>query len=471
VNGPGDLFGILDLLARSPGLASLRGRAGRAPVFVFHGAGSVPAGGDLEPLRRRGLLVADGAAALRLDTGSVRPDLRLILPKEPDCPIPGGGVLRLAGADIPVLLLPESRTWLAEILGHGSCRLPTAGDNLLLAALALGEGPVVWAGPAPRGRREILAGAAAAGAGDGQGRTVLVEKHSPSWFPGQRQVDLEVVGRAWKEIDREAALGALREAVLEGPSPRIDLVPGTVARAALPENWRTGNWVSPDHGGWLRFGAALYESLQGKGTVQTDQEEAEKYQVFWDDGHSSGHTSPGERVYPLVREFIRALGCRDFLEIGCGAGEVLEAAERDGLTPHALDIADGLVHTSRARYRKRLALGSAWKMPFADRSFDFVFSSDVFEHLPPSRLPSTLDELARVCRKGAALSISARADFTGLKWGAVLHLSVFPIEYWKRELGKRFEIAYAVEAGKGENPHYIFLLQAQAEGAATARAS
>lgn len=116
--------------------------------------------------------------------------------------------------------------------------------------------------------------------------------------------------------------------------------------------------------------------------------------------------------YPVFMQYVPS-GARNFLEVGAGTGRYgLKIAEdRPKLSVTLTDIADeGILsmHTST------LELGlanvvvqkeDAFKLSFADETFDVVFSDAVIQHLPDYEL--AMKEMLRVVSPGGLLIISS----------------------------------------------------------------
>jgi SAM-dependent methyltransferase len=98
-----------------------------------------------------------------------------------------------------------------------------------------------------------------------------------------------------------------------------------------------------------------------------------------------------ERVNEFVQQFT--LNDREVLEIGSGRGYLQDAAEKYT----GLDISP----TVARFYHKKFVLGSATAMPFADNSFDGVWSIWVFEHVPNPE--QAFREARRVTRDNGVL--------------------------------------------------------------------
>lgn len=98
-----------------------------------------------------------------------------------------------------------------------------------------------------------------------------------------------------------------------------------------------------------------------------------------------------ERVSEFVRQF--KLSDREVLEIGSGRGYLQDIAEKYT----GLDISP----TVARFYHKKFVLGSATAMPFADDTFDGVWSIWVFEHVPNPE--QAFREARRVTRDNGVL--------------------------------------------------------------------
>jgi SAM-dependent methyltransferase len=108
-------------------------------------------------------------------------------------------------------------------------------------------------------------------------------------------------------------------------------------------------------------------------------------------------------------------------EIGCGAGRLLVHFAREFEHVDGFDIAAEMIETARPHMPENVHLtvsSGADLGPLADGSVDFVFSNQVFQHVPdPGVVASYVAETARVLRPGAR---------------AVLHFDTRPIPVTRR---------------------------------------
>ena len=91
---------------------------------------------------------------------------------------------------------------------------------------------------------------------------------------------------------------------------------------------------------------------------------------------------------------------RDVLEVGCGTGLLLKDVATVARHATGLDLSHGMLRAAHER-RLNVVQGSATQLPFADASFDVVYSFKVLAHVPD--LAAAFAEMARVTRPGGRL--------------------------------------------------------------------
>ncbi len=91
---------------------------------------------------------------------------------------------------------------------------------------------------------------------------------------------------------------------------------------------------------------------------------------------------------------------RDVLEIGCGTGLILRRVEPVARFAAGLDISAGMLETAADRGLS-VVQASATALPFADASFDTLYSFKVLAHVQD--IGKALQEFARVTRSGGTL--------------------------------------------------------------------
>jgi SAM-dependent methyltransferase len=177
-----------------------------------------------------------------------------------------------------------------------------------------------------------------------------------------------------------------------------------------------------------------------------------------------------ETFAPIHDRVVEALALEPgirVLDVACGTGGVALRAARAGADVVGIDIsADQLAKARRAADEAGLAIrfdeGDCQELPYGDAEFDAVASAFGAIFAPDQE--RTAHELARVCRPGGRLALTA---WPKDKWSEVAELAgrTFPpgpdAREWAREehvrslLGDAFDLElqtgeWRVEAGSGE---------------------
>jgi ubiquinone/menaquinone biosynthesis C-methylase UbiE len=123
----------------------------------------------------------------------------------------------------------------------------------------------------------------------------------------------------------------------------------------------------------------------------------------------------------LIRRAELESGAR-VLDIGCGTGTLAIAAKRAcpgaeivGIDPDPLALARARRKADRAGITVRFDQGFGHALPYADATFDHVFSSFMLHHLEPAAQRKLIAEAARVLRPDGRLQL---VDFVGGFHGA-----------------------------------------------------
>ena len=150
----------------------------------------------------------------------------------------------------------------------------------------------------------------------------------------------------------------------------------------------------------------------------------------------------------IIRERI-ATSIHKLLVVGCGSGkeaavlavelgaEVVGVDLEDTFHPAAVTVVD-------------LRRGDATCLEFADRSFDFVFSFHVLEHIP--NYTKALDEMRRVLRDGGAYCIGTPSRFRLAGYLGCPEVSYrekleWNVADWKARLRGQFRNEFGAHAG------------------------
>lgn len=117
------------------------------------------------------------------------------------------------------------------------------------------------------------------------------------------------------------------------------------------------------------------------------------------------------------------------LDIGCGTGTLVVLVKRlhpdvevVGLDPDPRALARGSRKAERAAVSIQLDQGYSDELPYAAASFDRVFSSFMFHHLPPEAKVGTLLEVRRVLKPGGRFHMLDLAVPESRAHGFLAHL-------------------------------------------------
>ena len=128
-------------------------------------------------------------------------------------------------------------------------------------------------------------------------------------------------------------------------------------------------------------------------------------------------SAPFERIAGTLAEMHEAIVAaaagapgKDWLDVGCGTGELAFMAAETGATVTGADLSPTLVETARRQAAERgvdvtFEVGDAEALPYPDAAFDIVTSS-VGAIFAPDHARAAA-ELARVCAPGGRLVLTA----------------------------------------------------------------
>lgn len=154
-----------------------------------------------------------------------------------------------------------------------------------------------------------------------------------------------------------------------------------------------------------------------------------------------------------ARELLAGAAPQRVLEVGCGPGDLAAAALDtfpgfDGAAYVGCDIGLAELATARRRAAARFAAASAYRLPFADRSFDTVLAAEVLEHLTAPE--AALAEIARVASGRLLVSVPwepvwrllnvARGQYLGSLGNTPGHVQQFGRQAIRELVGRRFRV-------------------------------
>jgi SAM-dependent methyltransferase len=102
---------------------------------------------------------------------------------------------------------------------------------------------------------------------------------------------------------------------------------------------------------------------------------------------------------------------KTILDAGCGMGRFAEVAADAGAEVHGVDLSTAVEAAARnigARANVNLYQADIFKLPFADGSFDYIYSLGVLHHTPDTR--KAFLSLTRLLKPGGKISIWVYVD-------------------------------------------------------------
>jgi SAM-dependent methyltransferase len=172
----------------------------------------------------------------------------------------------------------------------------------------------------------------------------------------------------------------------------------------------------------------LYVSDKGKIPEPFD------YADYYEGRDVSTPVFVAKRLDEIVATFESVRSNNRFLDIGCGSGSLLEAAQRNNWEAEGVEVSNSAVDYVRANGFK-VFHGFLQDAKYPDNFFDVVTAVELFEHLPvPSEV---IEEAARILRPGGILwattphSKGASARLLGTRWSIVSppeHIQLFSVK-------------------------------------------
>lgn len=164
-------------------------------------------------------------------------------------------------------------------------------------------------------------------------------------------------------------------------------------------------------------------------------------------GYDQVENAPPAFLYPIVRRLIDSFEPHRrtgrLLDVGFGAGTLLEVAQSHGWTTHGVELSPAAVAAGRARGLGTLHEGDFVTLELECESYDVIVMTELIEHLP-SPMPF-LHKAARLLRPGGLLYLTTphgrglSGRLLGASWSVMAppeHLQLFSASSVRRCLAE-----------------------------------
>lgn len=186
------------------------------------------------------------------------------------------------------------------------------------------------------------------------------------------------------------------------------------------------------------------------------------YKLMYDRLYSLGYHMDGTNSgVAFVDSICNNFQFQSILDVGCSQGNAVREYLRMGKDASGIDISESAIseaHTlTKEKDQDRFMIGSVLQIPYADKTFDAIVSTDVLEHLSPEDVDQAIAELVRVSKGWLFLKI-AKSPEGVRKWIDLLkerypedytsinnlHLSPYPVLHWRKKLMQHKAMPYTL---------------------------
>ena len=120
---------------------------------------------------------------------------------------------------------------------------------------------------------------------------------------------------------------------------------------------------------------------------------------FWNKYANENESRNNDEFTKFLTNLARSLHCTSVLEIGCGTGIDLRQFD-DSFEIHGVDLNKHALELARKNIPKgKFHKESITKLPFEDRSIDFVFTHKLLNYLDDETVDKGVSEMFRVAKR------------------------------------------------------------------------
>jgi len=159
-----------------------------------------------------------------------------------------------------------------------------------------------------------------------------------------------------------------------------------------------------------------------------------------------------EGAKPVMEAIKTIFNPKNLLDVGCGRGTFCAYAKNVGIDAVGIDFSKWAIENPYPRAKGLIQIGDVRDIKFPDNSFDFVFCTDIMEHIHEEDLPKVLNEVQRVSCRWIFYNIGStmgedsehfvlkKGEVPPLKWQGTAvagHVNVRPPSYWRKKLSSQ----------------------------------
>ncbi|MGD0165293.1 MAG: class I SAM-dependent methyltransferase [Candidatus Sulfotelmatobacter sp.] len=150
-------------------------------------------------------------------------------------------------------------------------------------------------------------------------------------------------------------------------------------------------------------------NLDSGNTFRLTNDQLQREQDFYDERWKNYGKPENDRGRIELTSSVIPAGCNRILDVGCGDGRLSQVIRKER---ECFLVGFDLSMVALRQYFGPRCCGSASQLPFLNRSFDLVVTTEVLEHLPEPVYHQALNEISRVTNKYILISVPNQENLT-----------------------------------------------------------